>query len=297
MDAPAANKSTNVRLKIPGAIAGTFRLLHRVSPPLARRFARRLFFTPPRRRLSPRTLEVLAGGEPFVLRVRGGRVHGWRWGSGPAVYLLHGWGGRAGSLAPFVDPLLERGFAVVAFDAPGHGASDGRVSTLIHYVDALGVAVREVAPVHAIVAHSMGAATATYALRGGLEAERAVFVGAAADPFRFHDVFMEAIGLPSGEWSLSVREIEAWLGIPARDVSVPASAPSMSVPLLAFHDRGDPEVPWSESEEIVAAWPGARLVTTTGLGHREILRDPEVIRAAVGFLAGAVSREDERLRA
>ena len=297
MDAPSAEKSTNVRLEIPRAITGTVRLLHRVSPPLARRFARRLFFTPPRRRLSARTLEVLATGEPFVLRVRGGRVHGWRWGSGPAVYLLHGWGGRAGSLAHFVGPLVERGFAVVAFDAPGHGASDGRISTLLHYVAALRVAVREVAPVHALLAHSMGAATATYALRGGLAAERAVFVGAAADPFRFHDVFMQAVGLPSGDWPLSVREIEAWLGIPTRDVCVPVSAPAMTVPLLAFHDRGDPQVPWSESEEIVAAWPGARLVTTTGLGHREILRDPEVIRAAVGFLAGGAAREDGRLRA
>ncbi len=297
MDASSLQKSTNVRPEIPWTITGTVRLLHRVSPPLARRFARRLFFTPPRRRLSPRTLDVLATGEPFVLRVRGGRVHGWRWGSGPAVYLLHGWGGRAGSLVHFVEPLLEQGFAVVAIDAPGHGASDGRVSTLLHYVDALRVAVREVAPAHALLAHSMGAATATYALRGGLDAERAVFVGAAADPFRFLDVFMRAIGLPSGDWPLSVREIETWLGIRARDVCVPVSAPAMTVPLLAFHDRGDPEVPWSESEEIVAAWPGARLVTTTGLGHREILRDPEVIRAAVGFLAGGAARVDERLRA
>ena len=91
-----------------------------------------------------------------------------------------------------------------------------------------------------------------------------------------------------------MREIEAWLGIPARDVSVPANAPAMTVPLLAFHDREDPEVPWSESEEIVAAWPGARLVTTVGLGHREILRDRDVIRQAVGFLSGDAA---ERLRA
>ncbi|MEW5927722.1 MAG: alpha/beta hydrolase [Gemmatimonadota bacterium] len=297
MDAVAPPKSTNVRIEAPAAITTTVRLLHRVSPALARRFARRLFFTPPRRRPSARTLGLLATGEPFVLHVRGGRVRGWRWGSGPAVYLLHGWGGRAASLAPFVGPLVERGFSAVAFDAPGHGSSDGRISTLLHFAAALRAAAAEVAPAHALVAHSMGAAAAAYALRGGLAAERAVFVGAAADPFRFHDTFMEAVGLPRTEWGVSVREIEAWLGIPAGDVSVPASAPLMTVPLLAFHDRGDPEVPCSESEEIVAAWPGARLVATTGLGHREILRDPEVIRAAVDFLAGGAVREPERLRA
>lgn len=289
MAAPHPPKSTNVRLKIPRAITGAVGLLHLVSPPLARRFARRVFFTPPRRPASARTLEVLATGDPFELRVRGGRVRGWRWGSGPAVYLLHGWGGRAASLASFVGPLAEAGFSAVAFDAPGHGASDGRIATLIHQVDALNAAVREVAPARALVAHSLGAAAATYALRGGLRAERAVFVGGAADPFRFHDVFMQAVGLPRGEWRRSVSEIEAWLGIPARDVSVPASAPAMNVPLLAFHDRDDPEVPWSDGQEIVAAWPGARLVTTSGLGHRDILRDPEVVRAAVTFLSGGAA--------
>jgi hypothetical protein len=36
---------------------------------------------------------------------------------------------------------------------------------------------------------------------------------------------------------------------------------------------------------IVHAWPGAGLRITDGLGHRRILRDPDVIAAAVAFLA------------
>ncbi|HEX7241772.1 MAG TPA: alpha/beta fold hydrolase [Longimicrobiaceae bacterium] len=278
-------------MKVPPLVSAAVRVLHGIAPPLARGLARRLFFTPPRPRTSGRTRELQASGSPFVLRVRGGRVRGWSWGKGPAVYLVHGWGGRASSLRAFVEPLVARGFTVVAIDAPGHGASDGRISTLLHFADALEAAAREVAPAHAVVAHSMGAAAAAYALRrGALAAERVVFLGAAADPFRFHDVFMQAVGLPREQWRLSEREIEKWLGIGKREISLPEAAPGMTVPLLAFHDAGDPEVPWSESGEIVAAWPGARLVTTRGLGHREILRDPEVIRAAVGFLAGTPAR-------
>ncbi len=45
------------------------------------------------------------------------------WGSGPTVYLVHGWAGHAGQLAPFVAPARRAaGFRVVAFDAPSHGA-------------------------------------------------------------------------------------------------------------------------------------------------------------------------------
>ena len=33
------------------------------------------------------------------------------------------------------------------------------------------------------------------------------------------------------------------------------------------------------------AWPGARMVTTRGLGHHRLVRDPQVIAEAVRFLA------------
>ena len=41
----------------------------------------------------------------------------------PAVYLVHGWGGWRWQLDPFVGPLVDAGFRVVAFDAPSHGGS------------------------------------------------------------------------------------------------------------------------------------------------------------------------------
>jgi len=42
------------------------------------------------------------------------------------VLLVHGWGGRGAQLASFVEPLVARGFSVLTFDAPGHGASAAR---------------------------------------------------------------------------------------------------------------------------------------------------------------------------
>jgi hypothetical protein len=42
---------------------------------------------------------------------------------------------------------------------------------------------------------------------------------------------------------------------------------------------------------IAQAWPGATLSTTSGLGHRRIVRDADVVREAVGFV-----REQTRWR-
>ena len=51
------------------------------------------------------------------------------------------------------------------------------------------------------------------------------------------------------------------------------------------HDRGDAEIPWQHGAAIARAWRGAEMLITEGLGHRRILRDPDVVAATVAFVA------------
>jgi hypothetical protein len=95
----------------PVALTTALRLLGQTAPGLAARVADRMFFTPPRPRAS-RGDSVLRRGQRFALRVEGRGVAGWKWGKGPAVVLLHGWGGHSGQLTSFVAPLLSRGSAM-----------------------------------------------------------------------------------------------------------------------------------------------------------------------------------------
>jgi len=39
------------------------------------------------------------------------------------VLLVHGWEDHSGAMLSLVEPLRERGYRVVALDAPGHGLS------------------------------------------------------------------------------------------------------------------------------------------------------------------------------
>jgi hypothetical protein len=59
--------------------------------------------------------------------------------------------------------------------------------------------------------------------------------------------------------------------------------------LLVVHDRDDRETFWRESQDIVAAWPDATLRTTTGLGHRRILRDANIVREVIEFVVARTS--------
>ena len=280
----AIQKSTIVR---------SFAVLERVAPVVGARWAERLWFTVPSAR--GRRDRQAAPGRPFQVRVHGGRVAGETWGAGPPVYLVHGWGGWHWQLDGFVVPLVEAGHRVVAFDAPSHGASDpgpegpGR-STILELADALAAVVAANGPAHAVVAHSLGATAAAFAIRRGLPVERAAFVAPMADPLPYTRTFAGRLGFGERVRTRLVGRIERRVGKPLSAFDVPAMAGQVPTPpLLLVHDRLDAETGWSDSAAIAASWPQARLVTTSGLGHRRILRTPAVVREVVEFVAEPVA--------
>jgi len=262
-------------------------LLARSAPSLAAALAERLFFTPPPPRRS-RGLRLLRDAEPVRVIVDGRAVAAWRWGRGPAVALLHGWGGRAAQLTSFLPPLLARGFSVVAIDAPGHGASARGLSSAPQFARALAAVARAVGGLHGVVAHSLGAAAVAIALRDGLRARRVVFLAAAADPPSWVTAFAARLALPPAVVDGMKRRSERRIGFPWRELHVPTLAAGLEPPLLVIHDRDDAEVPFGDGGAIAAAWPRATLVETTGLGHNGVLRDPAVVARAVAFLGEGV---------
>lgn len=261
------------------------RALERTAPGLAGALAERLFFTPPRTALTPPVRDLLATGRRFHVSVDGGRVAAWAWGQGPAVALVHGWGGRGGRLAAaFVEPLVAGGFSVVTFDGPGHGDSDGKLSSMPELARAVQAVAEATGSLFGIIAHSMGGSASALAIAQGLRLERAVFIAPAADPARYADDFAVALAVGPAAMAGMRRRSEARLRVRWSDLNVPRMAAGFDVPLLVVHDRDDPTVPWEEGRAIAAAWRGAQLVTTTGLGHREVVRSPEVVTRAVDFI-------------
>jgi pimeloyl-ACP methyl ester carboxylesterase len=279
--------STNVRL-----IRGIFGVLSDAAPGVAARWAESLFFTPPRSAVPTRMRAFLATGRFREFYVDGERIAAWSWGQGPPVYLVHGWAGRGGQLAAFGPPLVLAGFTVVTFDAPGHGASSGRRSSIVDFARALRATVERFGPAAAVVAHSLGAAATAHALVDGLRARRVVFIAPPADPNDWTRRFAERLGL-SAEVLDAMKVIsERRLGLRWADLDVRRLGTALGVPLLVVHDRDDREVLSSDGAAIARSWPGARLVTTRGLGHHRILRDPSVVHEVVSFALSSSPRSD-----
>lgn len=264
---------------------GAFGLLSRTAPDVASLVAADLFMKPRKFDAPDRERAVLAEATPFeVLLGTNIRLKAWRWGRGPAVLLVHGWEGRGSQLAPFVRPLVESGHSVITFDAPGHGASSGKRSSLPHFAYAVRGVAAAVGTAHAIIAHSLGCAATTLALRDGLAARRLVFISPPLNPSDYVNRFGEILGVSEPVLDRMKLRIEERFLRKWSDYSLEQTAREMTTPLLVVHDRDDAETFHSEGEALAKAWPEARMISTEGLGHRRILRDEKVIEAAAGFI-------------
>ncbi|MBW2549036.1 MAG: alpha/beta hydrolase [Deltaproteobacteria bacterium] len=187
---------------------------------------------------------------------------------------MHGWNGRGTQLGSFVEPLVARGYRVVAFDAFGHGESPGNSMSIPELASCIRQVSDELGGVYGVVAHSMGGAATTLALSDGLQLERAVFISPPSDPRVF----------PAEVRTHLKERVERRVGITMERMRANRIAPSMQVPLLVIHDRNDKEVPVDSGQGIAEAWPNAELVITEGLGHQRILRDEHVTNVAVSFI-------------
>ncbi len=272
-------------LPVPRWFRASFTVASRLAPAMAGAWAQRMFFTPNRLPVRREEREFLARGVRFDVETRHGRVAAWAWGSGPTVLLAHGWSGHAGQMTPLARALVDAGFRAVALDMPAHGASAGKLTSIVHFADALGDAAPLFAPLRGTVAHSLGAAAATFAMANGrFTTSRAAFIAPPADLETFWDRFRRGTGLSPSGWDAMKKTSERWLGVPFEACVPRLLAPRLATPLLVVHDQDDREIPQAEGRELAAVWPGARFQGTAGLGHARILRDPGTIAAVVRFL-------------
>lgn len=287
-----ALRRRRVRRLLVRAIRRSFPRLSRISPALSARLAEVLFRVPPPRRTRlKREQRALDDGHFSRTLFRTKTLPTWRWGEGPAVLLVHGWGGHAGRLTPFVGPLLRAGFSIVAFDAPGHGIARGRVSSLPEFVAAIRAVEAEQGPFRAVIGHSLGAAAAALAVREGLGAQRLILLAPPSDLEKYTGRFARIMRIPPSVRDSMKKRLEKRFRIRWAELKVAGRPASGDVSLLIFHDRRDARVPMRDGVAIVDTWPNARLVRTRGLGHHRILQDARVISRAVSFLAGRPARK------
>ena len=140
--------------------------------------------------------------------------------------------------------------------------------------------------VHAVIAHSLGGPAAALAIARGLPAARAVLVSPPSDLVGYSRRFAHWLAIPERVRRAMQAAIEERFGVRWSDLEIARIAPRLRAEALVIHDRQDTQVPWKQGVALARQWPGARLMSTRGLGHGRILESDITTRAAVDFIAG-----------
>lgn len=289
----SAPPSTRVPHLSPAAVAWLqrfFALLQALSPQLAARAAFRLFLRTYRRPLLPEDRAALGRARQHRLMAGRDPLHVYEWGSGgPRVIILHGWGSAAARFSGLAEALQARGWHVIVPDAPGHGASPGRSSSLPQFVAGLDAVVARFGPPTALIGHSLGALGVAYRhakgpppWAGSLESVVLISMPSGA-PFLM-DVFVRTLGIRPPTRARLTELFERRFESRIHAFEALPGVTRMQSRVLIVHDTGDDIVPYAHSDRLRQELAQASVLTTRELGHSALTRDPPTIGRIVDFL-------------
>ena len=109
-----------------GYIRTKLKLLSAISKKKAARLAFDLFRTPIRKKKKPLP-KIFAEAQNLQMRVHNMTIKGWRWNqSEKKILIVHGFESSAINFDRYIRPLMNKGYEILAFDAPAHGHSSGK---------------------------------------------------------------------------------------------------------------------------------------------------------------------------
>lgn len=246
------------------------------------------FFSPSRYEEKTQDREVIEWGNNYRIPFEGGELAVTTWGSsGPAVLLMHGWGGARAQMTGFVNPLLFAGFRVVAYDQPAHGESDGKTTNLLEIAPTMDLIAQHEGPFYAVLAHSFGTLITSYALaeRNFTPPAKLVYFGAFNQLLESLPRFQVIAGLPDeimdGFRALLYENFGRGV---LEAITNESLTPRIPIPALMFHDAADNVTPVEDSRAIARVWKHVHYVETQGLGHRGALQSKDIHEQVVKFL-------------
>jgi len=278
------------------AFKSIFRLTEIVAPPLADRWAAKLFVEPMKFKRPAREAALLEtatvtrspyngfyprpAAEAYVVR--------YSWGvyapGTPTVLLVHGWAGRGSQMATMAAPLVNAGYHVVTFDAPAHGDSPGDRTNLLEVSALIQLLSEEYGGFAALIGHSFGGMAAGHALFEGAKAEKLITIGSPVTMASVLDGFGHQLNASARTLAALKRYIEGVAQRPIDTFSLSYTLANSSVPGLIVHDDEDRDVAYTQAQLLHEVWVTSRVYLTKGLGHRRILRDKTTIARVVAFI-------------
>jgi len=280
-------KSKNNIPKIPSSILITGKLLQTFIPPLATKFAIKLFGTPIKFKVPEREKMMAESAQKELVFIPeiSKKVMVYEYGySKRKVLLVHGWSGRGTQLFTIADKLLENGFMTISFDGPAHGMSTGKTTMMNEFVSTIKVLEEKYGPFEIAIGHSLGGMAVLNNIKEGLNIKKAITIGAGDIISDIITSFVKTVEMKPKMVERIKRRFLKKFGENIDNFSTSVAAKNVKIPTLVIHDTEDLDVPVSCAHNIRQNLEHGEILITNGLGHSRILKNNLVIRRIIEFI-------------
>jgi pimeloyl-ACP methyl ester carboxylesterase len=265
-----------------------FKVLSAVSNRKAAELALELFHTPQFRYKKPLP-EVFKESDKLQFKLHGETVTGYRWNRGGhrKVLIVHGFNSSVAKFDRYVKPLIKKDYEVLAFDAPAHGYSSGKMLNAVMFKDMIVYLHKEYGPIKSYMGHSFGGLAIALALEEIEHDEeyRVVLIAPATESRTAIDTFFSFMKLNESVRKEFEEHITRLRNKPPQWYSVSRAVENIKAKILWCHDEDDNMTPWVDAKKVMDQQHfNIEFLVTKGLGHRRIYRDNKVAKAIIEFL-------------
>jgi alpha-beta hydrolase superfamily lysophospholipase len=266
------------------------KVLQLASPAKAAKSAFRLFCTPYSARKTYVAPTAFKNAEKLSFTFEHHQIHGFSWKpkvpNGHKVLICHGFDSNSYRFERYIEPLLNQGFEVYAFDAPAHGLSTGKTINALLYKQMIVKVIDSYGPFSGLMAHSFGGIAVTLAIEEMKEnlPKRLILIAPATETTRSVNDFCRHLKISPAVRREMEKLIVQIGGQPHSWYSVSRAIQSISVPTLWLHDVKDRITPYEDMKHLTELnLPHVQFVITEGLGH-SLYKDDTVANKIIGFL-------------
>jgi pimeloyl-ACP methyl ester carboxylesterase len=212
-------------------------------------------------------------------------INGFKWGTGNhKVLLSHGWGSKAADFDGLINALREnKDLQIVAFDAPANGSSDGDLSNLLLFANAVKTVIAATGEPDIAIGHSFGTMANVSALTE-LHITPKLLVSIA--PFiLLQENFirsMTAVGVPADAQQAFLDDFKSRYGIYPSEYAMQKlyTFDDTLNHWLAYDDL-DAMLPDAYLQDFLKAHPSIKTKNYSGAGHERIIKSAELIADVV----------------
>lgn len=252
-------------------------------------------FSTPYRKPRPVAPPVFEKSSEIKLRVNGLNLYGYAWQTDRPnkILILHGFESRAYNFDRYVQPLLKAGLGVYAMDAQAHGKSEGKTITVPEYVDMLRELEKQIGKFSGYMAHSFGGlAISLYKEEERDHQSKIVLIAPATETSSAINLFVRFFrlsrvmkdGINDYIFNMSGKTTEYY--------SVKRAMLQITNPVLWIHDEDDDITPIEDIKPLLNQEPkNIEFMITSGLGHRKIYKDNNVVKKIISFLTSGQNSE------